>query len=129
MAAVDNHDTRWRLWVGGGTLCGQGEPSGYVGGWEATAQIMGAVPDLDDNGTRGCLLVQAWGMARDSIDRIQPLRAAGDETASQRHQRVVDLYREVLEHCGRLGDRTAMRRAAECLVEFFEAVVAARGGS
>lgn len=54
------HDkvTRWRLYLGSGDLlCAQGEPAGYIAGWETTAPIMGAVPDWTDPATGGCALV------------------------------------------------------------------------
>lgn len=53
------HGAPYRLWTGNhGMLRGEGEgdASGYVGGWESMAELLGAVPDPTDPATGGCLL-------------------------------------------------------------------------
>ena len=57
MAARTSDGARWRLWRGDhGMLRGQGEPSGYVGGWESWAEVDGGIPDLSDPATAGVLV-------------------------------------------------------------------------
>jgi hypothetical protein len=58
MAATTSDGTRWRLWRGDhDMLRGQGEPSGYIAGWELSAPVFGAALDLLDPATAGVLQV------------------------------------------------------------------------
>ena len=59
MAAKGRRGTLWRIYMGGGVLCAQGEGNagGYAAGWSNEwAEILGALPNLSDSATVGCLL-------------------------------------------------------------------------
>jgi len=65
-AAVDADGHRWRVYLGSPPiLCGHGIGTpGFIGGWESTADIIGAWPDLRDAATRGAALEvvrERWG--------------------------------------------------------------------
>ena len=64
MRAIDKRGTPWRVYLGAGGLCGQGELiGGYCGDWDGIAPLLEAKPDESDPATLGALLgaaEEAW---------------------------------------------------------------------
>jgi hypothetical protein len=67
MLAVESGGWRWRARLGEhDMLRGEGEPRGYCGGFESTANHMGWCPDPTDPATQGCLLA----LVREAADDV-----------------------------------------------------------
>lgn len=89
--SVTGDPVRYRLYRGSGDLlCGQGEPSGFVAGWEVWAPICGGVPDLSDPATAGCLL--AMLRACPSIGRLTVRIEPGAVVVQIKRGRRLDNY-------------------------------------
>ena len=76
MRAIDKDGHRWRILanIGCPGHHAQGEEhAGYTSGWETIADLLGAVPDLTDPATVGCLLALAREVLGDSRLCVAPV--------------------------------------------------------